>query len=273
MKQGTVQLAPTELTQMRSCSVVVKKGPDKGSTERLEHGALVIGTAADCDLVLTDDTVSGRHCELILRNDQVVVRDLGSRNGVLLNGVRVLEAIAEKGAELKLGNSVLLVTPDQTEVLVAKASSFGPLYGASPAMRAVFAQLPTLAGANGPILIEGETGTGKDLTAEALHQASPRAAGPFVVFDCGAVAASLVESELFGHEKSAFTGAGTARIGLAEEGQRRHAGARRDRRAADRSATQAAAAGRETRDSTRGRDKGDSARRAHHRVHPSIAAG
>jgi DNA-binding NtrC family response regulator len=213
----TVPLAASEVSRLRQCTVTVKKGPDKGATARLESGALVIGTADDCDLRLTDDTVSGRHCELVIRDDQIVVRDLGSRNGTLLNSVRVIEAVAEKGAELKLGNSRLVVEPTQGDVLVSKEPRFGPLIGKSAAMRALFAQLPPIAASSAPVLIEGETGAGKDLTAEALHQASPRAGGPFMLFDCGAVAPTLVEAELFGHEKNAFTGATAARAGVAEE--------------------------------------------------------
>ncbi len=213
--RGTVPLATAELSKLRRCEVVVKKGAQKGLRAKLDDGALVIGSGPEADLRLEDSTVSGRHCELVARGEQVVVRDLGSRNGVLLDGVRVIEAVVEKGSELKLGTSLLVVEPGEAEVLVSRTSSFGPLFGQSPAMRAVFAQLQSLADSNAPVLVEGETGTGKDVTAEALHQASSRADAPFVVFDCGAVAASLVEAELFGHEKGAFTGAEGAREGLA----------------------------------------------------------
>jgi DNA-binding NtrC family response regulator len=213
--RGTVPLATAELSTLKRCEVVVKKGAQKGQRAKLDDGALVIGSGPEADLRLEDSTVSGRHCELVARGEQVVVRDLGSRNGVLLDGVRVIEAVVEKGSELTLGTSVLVVEPGDAEVLVSRTSSFGPLFGHSPAMRAVFAQLQSLADSNAPVLVEGETGTGKDVTAEALHQASGRADAPFVVFDCGAVAASLVEAELFGHEKGAFTGAEGARDGLA----------------------------------------------------------
>jgi len=217
MSSGTVPIATAELNRMRQCAVSVKKGPDKGATAKLESGSLSIGTAPECDLRLTDDTVSGVHCELLLRADHVLVRDCGSRNGTLLDGVRIIEAMADKAAELKLGNTRLVLEPNDAQVLVSREPSFGPLSGKSAAMRAMFARLPAIASSNGPVLIEGETGSGKDLTAEALHLASSRSAGPFVLFDCGAVAATLVESELFGHEKNAFTGATAARAGLAEE--------------------------------------------------------
>jgi two-component system, NtrC family, response regulator GlrR len=101
-------------------------------------------------------------------------------------------------------------------VVSLEGGQFGPLYGRCSAMRTIFGQLQALADSRAPLLLEGETGTGKDLTAEAVHSASPRAGKPFVVVDCGAVSATLIEAELFGHEKGAFTGAGAARAGLAE---------------------------------------------------------
>jgi DNA-binding NtrC family response regulator len=84
-------------------------------------------------------------------------------------------------------------------------------------MRALFALLEKAAAADSTVLLEGESGTGKEVLAEALHRASARAERPFVVVDCGALAANLVESELFGHEKGAFTGADRARAGALEE--------------------------------------------------------
>ncbi len=215
-RAGTRPIATTTLTRMRQCEVSVESGPDKGVTARLDDGALVVGSAPECDVVLHDETVSGRHCEIISRGDRVLVRDLGSRNGVLISGVRVVEAFLDANAMLQLGNTRLKLTSNDADVLVTQASVFGPLYGKSAAMRAVFAQLPAVAQSNAPVLLEGETGTGKDVTAEAIHQASGRADGPFVMFDCGAVASSLLEAELFGHEKNAFTGANAAREALAE---------------------------------------------------------
>ncbi len=215
MSRGTIPIASAELGRLRECEVLVKKGPAKGLRAKLDHGALIIGSGPEAELRLDDPTVSGRHCELVVRGDQVVVRDLGSRNGVMLNGVRVIEALVEKGSELRLGTSHLVIEQDEAEVLVSTQTQFGPLFGRSAAMRAVFAQLPSLAASNAPILVEGETGTGKDLTAEAIHQHSPRADANFVLFDCGAVASSLIEAELFGNEKGAFTGADIARPGLA----------------------------------------------------------
>ena len=147
------------------------------------------------------------------------VRDLGSKNGSLVGNVAVLDALVKSGTILTLGNTQLRVELEtgEQEVPASRTASFGGLLGASPAMREVFAQLERAATSNVTVLLEGETGTGKELAAEALHTVSPRSRGPFVVIDCGAIPVSLLESELFGHERGAFTGAVEQRIGAFEE--------------------------------------------------------
>ena len=197
--------------------LVVSGGPDKGMSVALDDGPVVVGTGSGCGLKLTDDTVSSRHCELFWRDGRVTVRDLGSTNGVVLDGVFVTEAIATAGSKIKLAQTALTLKADKAEeIAVSEATRFGPLIGESGAMKALFAQLEAVARSDAAVLLEGETGTGKDLTAEAIHSASARADGPFVVFDCGAAAGTLLEGELFGSEKGAFTGAQQTRVGLAE---------------------------------------------------------
>jgi transcriptional regulator with PAS, ATPase and Fis domain len=131
---------------------------------------------------------------------------------------RILEAVLAPGASVALGNLMLTVEVDEKPVRVALSGGhcFGEAIGKSMVMRALFAGLEKAAQTNEPILMLGESGTGKELLAQAIHQASPRREGPFVVFDCGAVAPSLVESELFGHEKGAFSGAHASRTGLVQ---------------------------------------------------------
>ena len=144
-----------------------------------------------------------------------MVRDLGSRNGTWVDGLSVTELRAPPGTAIRLGRTVVELLPAEQEVEVApsQASSFGELRGASEAMRRVYAVLERASVSDVPVLLLGESGTGKELAARAIHAASPRAKGPFVVFDCGAASESLVESELFGHKKGAFTGAQSERQG------------------------------------------------------------
>jgi transcriptional regulator with PAS, ATPase and Fis domain len=179
---------------------------------------VVVGSSPECELVVDDPYVSRRHCQLSLTARGVVVRDLGSRNGTWLGQARLVEAGLKPGLVVNLGQLTLTVEADEAPVRVPLATGmqFGEAVGTSVVMRAMFARLQRAARTDEPVLLLGESGTGKELLARAIHQASPRHGGPFVVFDCGAVAPSLIESELFGYEKGAFSGANTSRVGLLE---------------------------------------------------------
>ena len=177
----------------------------------LERGTLVVGTGPTCDLVLTDPTVSRQHVALELHAGELHVRDLGSRNGTRYLGAKVSEARVPVGGSLLLGKSTLRFLPPQTGRIEGEVAS--GLIGDSAPMRALRASLAQLGRERVPVLIRGETGTGKGAVARALHALGPRAAGPFVTFDCAAVHPSLLESELFGHVRGAFTGADEDRAG------------------------------------------------------------
>jgi transcriptional regulator with GAF, ATPase, and Fis domain len=180
-----------------------------------------VGKAADNDLVLPDDTVSRHHCELERRGECVFVKDLGSTNGTRIAGSKVTEALAPPGSILRFGEVEVVVraSPQKADVLPSTEPKFGPAIGESLAMRTVFGMLERIAPTDGTVLLEGETGTGKDVLARAIHLASPRAKQPFVVIDCGAISYTLIESELFGHERGAFTGAIAARRGAFENSE------------------------------------------------------
>ncbi len=144
--------------------------------------------------------------------------DLGSTNGTTVNGVPIGEAYVRPGDQVKLaGTTVRIEAGGPRAVTLPGDAEFGRMIGASEAMRRLYPLCARLAQAAVPVLIEGETGTGKEVLAEALHEAGPRAGAPFVVFDCTAVPPSLAESMLFGHERGAFTGAVSSRKGVFEE--------------------------------------------------------
>jgi len=168
---------------------------------------------------LTDRAVSRLHAELDPRDDGLWVRDLGSRNGTFLEGIRVVAACIPNGAKLQLGRTEIAIRYAEQPIPVElwPSAQFGALVGASVAMRELFAKLSRVAHSAASVLIEGETGTGKELAAKAIHDASPRASGPFIVIDCAALPETLLEAELFGHAKGAFTGALAARPGAIEE--------------------------------------------------------
>jgi DNA-binding NtrC family response regulator len=218
LKSGLpLDAAPGQLSQHR-LKLTVVAGPDQGALCDVLAARASVGTAGTNDLPLTDDAVSRHHCEIVARGDCYIIRDLGSTNGTYLDGVRVFEAPLEPGARLCLGDSVLVFEPTHTWLPLgeSQAEHFGELYGSSQVMRAVFALLEKVASVSLTCLVVGETGTGKEIAARAVHQFSNRANGPFVILDCGAVNENLIEAELFGHERGAFTGADRSRDGAFE---------------------------------------------------------
>jgi transcriptional regulator with GAF, ATPase, and Fis domain len=210
---------PRILVKYAKVRLQVARGPDAGLTLDLAGQSVKVGTGDDCDLVLTDDTVSRTHCELEPVPGGMRVRDAGSTNGVFAGGARIYDAVIPFEARLRLGDTELAMTAlgETVEREQTTRDRFGDVLGASPRMRELFADLERIAATDVTLLIEGETGTGKDLVAESVHRASARSAGPFVVFDCGAVSPTLIESELFGHERGAFTGAAQAHEGVFEQ--------------------------------------------------------
>lgn len=211
---------PGEYIVQRFCLEVVA-GPDAGQRVTSERDELLVGTSVGNDLVLRDPTVSRQHLMITAMPRGFVLSDLGSSNGTTLGGFRVERAFLKAGATIGVGHSSLRFETD-TECLrspLAAGDRFGRMLGQSSALRRIFALVPKLACSDATILIEGETGCGKSLLAEAIHGESARCGRPFVVVDCGAIAPTLIESELFGHERGAFTGAVSSRLGAFEAAQ------------------------------------------------------
>jgi DNA-binding NtrC family response regulator len=174
---------------------------------------IVVGRNAACRLVLDDAKVSAVHAELVATDKGVRLRDLGSRNGTFVGGVRVGEIFLLSHTKFRLGETELEFEPARPErIAVPVMPMFGPLVAQSAGMRAIFEKLSKIAPTDLTVLIGGETGTGKELVAQALHLASARSKKPFVVVDCGSIPPSLAEATLFGHERGAFTGAVDRRL-------------------------------------------------------------
>jgi transcriptional regulator with GAF, ATPase, and Fis domain len=177
-----------------------------------DRARLTVGAAAVCDIVLEDEYVSACHCLLERREpDRLLVRDRRSKNGCFINGNRVELAALRPGAILTVGGASLLALGMRAR---ARPSAREALIGRAPAFRAAVDRAMVAASSSCNVLLIGETGTGKELFARAIHEASSRALGPFVAVNCGGIPAELVESELFGHEKGAFTGATSERDGV-----------------------------------------------------------
>ena len=211
-----------ETTVTRLTNQKAPPQPTRGVRLRMVHGeprrtevidvplaGIVLGASDGADVRIEDKTVSRRHASLSPAADGWVVADLGSRNGTWLDGVRVEKAAVRAGSVIRLGDALLEFLPGETvfNLPPSETSGFGQLRGSSLAMRRAYAVLERVCRSDAPVLLRGESGTGKELAARALHEQGPRRDGPFIVFDCGAASDTLIESELFGYKRGAFTGA------------------------------------------------------------------
>ncbi|MBK7857043.1 MAG: sigma 54-dependent Fis family transcriptional regulator [Archangiaceae bacterium] len=198
-------------TGPRRYQITITNGPGSGRNAEVE-GRMVVGAGDGATFVVTDESVSRNHLELEVTDAGLKVRDLGSTNGTFLGGARIQTMTVHEEALITIGTTVL-----QLEVISdgvpQQRSTFGKLLGRSAGMQLLFGTLERAAGTDSTVLILGETGTGKEVIAHTVHERSARKDRPFVVVDCGSMAANLIESELFGHAKGAFTGASSERKG------------------------------------------------------------
>jgi DNA-binding NtrC family response regulator len=201
-------ISSTSFDAPRMFLLKVASGSSLGTELAVGARPVVIGANKDCDLVLDDAKVSGRHLELRSVPEGLRVVDLGSRNGTFVDGVRIADAVLNRSASIRCGATILRARNANTPAIKPSSRKrFGALIGESIELREVFAVLERACRTNATILLEGESGTGKELAARAIHDHSPRAEGQFVVVDCSATSANLIESHLFGHKRGAFTGA------------------------------------------------------------------
>ena len=204
--------------RLRRCRVEVVTGADAGLVRDIESSVIRIGARRGNDIQLTDSKVSGLHCEIRLDDRGYRLRDLDSTNGTYVSQLRVNDVYIQPGTHIALGGTRLRFEPlgDSVEIELSDTDRFGSMIGRSVKMREMFARLEKLAHTDTTVLVTGETGVGKELVAEALHDHSPRAQGAVVVLDCGSIPPTLIEIELFGHERGAFTGATASYAGAFE---------------------------------------------------------
>jgi DNA-binding NtrC family response regulator len=208
-----------ESTHVRSLDAVIVDGPDRGLVTAVRNGGIRVGTASSCQLRLSDPSVSRIHCELHPQRGSVRVLDAGSTNGTWTDAACVRDADLTPGATVRIGATTLRIQSgeDLIEMPISDRECLGDLVGSSLEMRRIYALIERVAPTESTALIQGDTGTGKELVARALHQLSRRSGNPFVFVDCGAIAPNVIESELFGHVRGAFSGAIGDRKGLLEE--------------------------------------------------------
>jgi len=209
----TLGLSPTATTTNLPFVVVVGEGATRRAVPL--DGAIVVGSGDTADLKIDDVAVSRRHVRLVPAGAQVVVIDEGSKNGVFIGQTRVFEAAVRAPATVTIGTTVLSIDVARRAPVARTTTlrTFGRFTTSAAPVATLLANLEKAAGTDATILIEGESGTGKELLAEAVHEASRRSSEPFEVVDCAALAPTLVEAELFGAERGAYTGAERARPG------------------------------------------------------------
>ena len=206
------------LFRVRRTKLLVISGPLQGREILVNRDTFTIGSGSHNDLSIADSTVSKRHCEIVVEQTGYLIRDLGSTNGTLVQGVRVSSAHLAPGSEIQLGKTRIVFCPLQeaNDIPLSRNEAFGLMMGRSVPMRRIFYLAETYSPADVTIMITGETGTGKEILAEEIHNHSSRRDKPFIVIDCAAISKELIESELFGHVKGAFTGANADRQGAFE---------------------------------------------------------
>jgi transcriptional regulator with GAF, ATPase, and Fis domain len=207
---------PTEL-HLRKCKLVYEQG-GRQREKVFDQSVVTIGAMDDNDLTVNEETVSRYHCKVVQEEDGYVLADLGSTNGTFINRVRIREAYLKSGCTVQLGKVEMkfYFADEKVPIVPSKKERLGSLIGRNVKMREIYGIIEKIAPVGTTVVIEGETGTGKEVVAQTIHQLSPRASGPMMIFDCGAVPENLIESELFGHEKGSFTGAIMTRQGLFE---------------------------------------------------------
>ena len=201
--------------------LVSATGPDLAPTQRPLAHSLEIGSGPQSGLRLEHAHVSARHCKLHRHGERLLLTDLGSTNGTWVNGLRIYEIELPLGSRFQVGPFELAIGSSRAVSAAPAAPEFEGIVSVDPAMRALFSQIERVAASAAPVAIFGETGTGKELVSRAVHRRSARAANAWVPLNCSAIARELMESELFGHEKGAFTGAVASRSGALSEA---HAG-------------------------------------------------
>ena len=222
LEHGATETQPHQAAASSGGFVLaVVEGPDAGAQLQVDEdppSPLLIGQGPACALRLRDPRVSRRHLALEVIDGRLRVTDLDSTNGTYCSGLAIRDAYLRGGELLQLGQTRLQVErrPSASRRPPSERTRLGRVLGASLAMRRLYPLVERLAASDIPLVIEGETGTGKEALAEAIHELSPRGHGPFVVFDCTATPAQLMESDLFGHERGAFTGASSPRKGVFE---------------------------------------------------------
>jgi len=193
--------------------------PD-GKERELRFAGGSIGASPANDITINDDRyISGSHCMIKSVANGFIIQDVGSRNGTLLNDALVMSERLPKSGVITIGKTLIKykIKESRENIRPFERPNLGNILGASLVMRELFSLAERIAPTDATVLITGESGTGKELFARYMHEGSARAAKPFMAINCGAISSNLIESELFGHERGAFTSAVSQQKGAFEQ--------------------------------------------------------
>lgn len=212
----------TDAVPISRIEVVVEReaGQPVNRLAQLDKEVCRIGSHPSNDVVVADSLVSRFHCQLVRDAQRWRVVDTGSLNGTVVAGVRVRDGdLPLPECEIRLGDSLIRIRERESpgDEVVPVWPAYGAVVGSSLAMRKLFGLLVKVAQSDSTVLLEGESGTGKEIIVSEIVRTGPRANGPFVVVDCGAMSPNLLENELFGHVRGAYTGADRDRAGAFEQ--------------------------------------------------------
>ncbi len=213
---ATSQIDTTDLGEIGVVQVLVSQGKKDVTHLLLPDVELTVGSAPNCDIVIAVEGVSRKHASFLLHGKRVQVSDLGSTNGIRFLGARVNQAQVPVGGSVQMGQAVVRFVVQETSQARPFQPELAGMLGHAPSMQKLFAELSKCAPTDSTVLLLGESGTGKEVVAAAVHSLSRRSERPFVVFDCAGVNPNLIESELFGHVRGAFSGAVSDRAGALE---------------------------------------------------------
>jgi transcriptional regulator with PAS, ATPase and Fis domain len=209
----------TQANEMVTKNVWLEQTAPIARRHKLSKGVVTIGKDPQNDIVITDDYISSYHCKIVQKDGVFTLIDLGSTNGTLLNGQKVMQAQLQADNVIDLGKASLTFCyqQDVRKVQPKTQGRYAGMISQDPAMQTIFGLIDQVAPTDATVFVHGETGSGKELIARSIHEQSGRKHKPFLSVNCGAIAKELIESELFGHEKGAFTSADNQRMGLFEQ--------------------------------------------------------
>lgn len=212
--------AAQKVITSEAIELTIKSATGKKSTRTLKTARVNIGSAETNDIIIDDDDyISRKHCRLAFENDDLFLIDLGSTNRTFYEGEEVDKIALPRRAKFTVGKTEITIKriEEKEKLHPESEAQMGHMIGVSDSMKEIFALIRRVAATDATVCITGESGTGKELVARSIHDLSNRVKAPFVAINCGAIPPNIIESELFGHEKGAFTGAIQTHRGVFEQ--------------------------------------------------------